>query len=191
MLTANDIDAIVARAARDGRHAEAATRFEELAGQPQQHGEDVTRATLLIDAGGQHALAGDWNAAIRSYREAIADGGATEPHVDPRVWLHGALLRTSQRDEAAAVLAQLKASRSRDPDLYTAVGESLEADGQLADAHTWFTMGYHRCRNSDLPDMLKDSPLIGRRRVRQLLGYPTDDLDTLADEYIAAVRALE
>src|SRR6185369_12971619 len=102
------------------------------------------------------------------------------------VWLHDALLRTSQLEEAAPLLKELKAARSQDPDFYAAVAESLEAQGLLADAHTWFTMGYHRCENADVPEFLLDLLLVGRRRVRARLGYPLDDLDELAEDYLAA-----
>jgi predicted Zn-dependent protease len=184
MLTEDDVDDIVIKAAGNGRHDAAAARFEELAGQRELHGEEINRASLLVDAGGQYGLAGDWDAAIRCYREAVADGGAQT--IDPRVWLHDALLRRGQLDEAAELLKDLKATRSQDPDYYAAVAESLEAQGLLADAHTWFTMGYHRCENADVPEFLLDLLLVGRRRVRASLGYPLDDLDELAEDYLAA-----
>jgi predicted Zn-dependent protease len=187
MLTAQDVDAIVTRAAKSGQHDAAAARLEELADQPDQHGEEITRITLLVDAGAQHSLADDWDAAIRCYRAAVADGGEN-PYVDPRVWLHDALLRTGRRDEATGLLRELKASRSRDPDFYTAIAESLEGQGLLGEANTWFTMGYHRCQHADLPDALKDVLLVGRLRVRREIGYPADDLDELAEAYIDVIR---
>ena len=114
----------------------------------------------------------------------MADGGAQT--IDPRVWLHDALLRRGELAEAATLLKQLRAARSQDPDFYAAVAESLEAQGLLADAHTWFTMGYHRCENADVPEFLLDLLLVGRRRLRVSLGYPMDDLDELAEDYLAA-----
>jgi hypothetical protein len=192
VLTENDVDQIVLKAAGDRRHGAAAARLEELADQPALHSAEVTRASLLVDAGEQHGLAGDWEAAIRCYRQAIAGsdqpaGQAAGPQgLDPRVWLHDALLRTGQLDEAAALLRDLKTSRSKDPDLYAAVAESLEAQGLLADAHTWFTMGYHRCQHAQVPDFMMDLLLVGRRRLRARLGYPVDDLDTLAEQHLSA-----
>ncbi|OHV28773.1 MULTISPECIES: hypothetical protein [Pseudofrankia] len=185
MLSHDDVDDITTRAARDGRHGAAAARFEELAAQPERHGGEVNRAALLVEAGSQHGLAEDWDAAIRCYQEAIADGGCEG--IDPRVWLHDAYLRAGRQDDAAGLLRELKASRSKDPDLYAAVAESLEVSGQLSDAHTWFTMGYHRCENADVPEFMIDLLLVGRRRIRAELGYPLDDLDELADDYLAAV----
>ncbi|ONH26132.1 hypothetical protein [Pseudofrankia asymbiotica] len=185
MLSHDDVDEITTRAARDGRHGAAAARFEELAGQPERHTEEINRALLLVEAGSQHGLAEDWDAAIRCYQEAIADGGSDA--MDPRVWLHDAFLRVGRRDDASALLRELKASRSKDPDLYAAVAESLEVGGLLVDAHTWFTMGYHRCENADVPEFMLDLLLVGRRRIRVELDYPTDDLDELADDYLAAV----
>jgi hypothetical protein len=184
MLTEDDVNKIVINAAGDGRHGAAALRFEELAARPELHGGEISRASLLVDAGGQHGLAGDWDAAIRCYREAVADGSSQT--IDPRVWLHDALLRAGELAEAAALRTELKAARAGDPDFYAAVAESLEAQGLLSDAHTWFTMGYHRCENADVPDFLMDLLLVGRRRVRASLGYPLDDLDELAEDYLAA-----
>ncbi|MBL7502344.1 tetratricopeptide repeat protein [Frankia sp. CNm7] len=185
MLTDDDVDQIVIKAAGDGRHNAAAARLEELAEKPELHAGEINRASLLVDAGGQHGLAGDWDAAIRCYQEAIAAGDCQR--TDPRVWLHDALLRTGRPDEASGLLRELKAVRSQDPDLYAAVAESLEMHGLLADAHTWFTMGYHRCENADVPEFMLDLLLVGRRRVRHSLGYPTDELDELADDYLDAV----
>jgi hypothetical protein len=195
VLTEDDVDQIVMKAAGDRRHGAAAARLEELADRPELHGAEVTRASLLVDAGGQHGLAGDWDAAIRCYRQAVADSdqpprqaGGPQGHLglDPRVWLHDALLRTGQLDEAAALLRDLKTNRSKDPDLYAAVAESLEAQGLLADAHTWFTMGYHRCQHAQVPDFMMDLLLVGRRRLRARLGYPVDDLDTLAEQRLSS-----
>jgi predicted Zn-dependent protease len=187
MLSHSDVEGISSRAARDGQHGAAAARFEELAGQPDRHGGEVNRAMLLVEAGGQHGLAEDWEAAIRCYQEAIA-AGPGDDELDPRVWLHDALLRCGRVADAAALLRELKASRSKDPDLYGAVADSLAAAGQLTEAHTWFTMGYHRCENADVPEFMLDLLLVGRRRVRAELGYPLDDLDELADDYLAAVE---
>jgi tetratricopeptide (TPR) repeat protein len=184
MLTEDDVDDIVIKAAGNGNHAAAAARFEELAASPELHGE-ISRASLLVDAGGQHGLAGDWDAAIRCYRAAVEDGGTCD--IDPRAWLHDALLRIGRIDEAVTLLEQLKASRSRNPDLYAAVAESLEMQGLLADSHVWFTMGYHRCESADVPEFMLDLLLVGRRRVRGRLGYPLDDLDNTAEEYMASV----
>jgi hypothetical protein len=184
VLTEDDVEQIVIKAAASGRHDAAAVRFEELAGRPELHSGEINRATLLVEAGGQHGLAGDWDPAIRCYRVAVADGGAQT--IDPRVWLHDALLRAGQLEEATGLLRELKTVRSQDPDFYAAVAESLEASGLLTDAHTWFTMGYHRCEKADVPEFLMDLLLVGRRRVRASLGYPIDDLDELAEDYLAA-----
>jgi len=186
MVSHDDVDEIMARVARDGQHGAAAARFEELAGQPDRHGEEINRASLLVAAGSQYGLAEDWDEAIHCYQEAVADGG--DQGIDPRVWLHDAFLRSGRHDDATALQRELKASRSRDPDLYAAVAESLEAAGMLADAHTWFTMGFHRCETADVPDFMITLLLVGRRRVRDELGYPVDELDEAADDYLAAVN---
>ncbi|CAO5236924.1 Tetratricopeptide repeat protein [Frankia sp. AgKG'84/4] len=185
MLTDDDVDEIVFRAAGSGDHRGAAATLEELAARTENHGESVTRASLMVDAGSQFGLAQDWAEAVRCYRVAVEDGGTCE--VDPRVWLHDGLLRDGKSAQAAALRAELKASRSTDPGVYEAVAESLEAVELLQDAHTWFTMGYHRCEQAPVPDFLLDLLLVGRRRVRRALGHPADPLDEVAEDYIETV----
>ncbi|ETA02278.1 hypothetical protein CcI156_11595 [Frankia sp. CcI156] len=184
-LSDDDVDEIVFKAAGNGDHRGAAATLEALAERSETHSERVTRASLLVDAGSQYGLADDWDEAIRCYRAAVADGGKCP--VDPRVWLHDGLLRNGQQDDAAALRAELKASRSVDPGVYEAVAESLESIGLLTDAHAWFTMGYHRCEHATVPDFMLDLLLVGRRRVRVALGYPTDDLDEVAEDYMETV----
>ncbi|EFC84710.1 hypothetical protein [Parafrankia sp. EUN1f] len=199
VLTEEDIDDITIRAAGDGRHEQAAAEFEDLAGQPALHGE-ISATTLLVHAGGQYGLARRWDEAVRCYRGALAashDSGREE--FDPRVWLHDALLRwnTDTDDaaadaaerlergtEAAALLAEIKASRPRDPDVYAAVAETLAEHGQLVEAHTWYTMGFQRCQRADVPEYLLQLLLVGRRTMRRKLDYPLDELDLIADAYV-------
>ncbi|KQC37073.1 hypothetical protein UK82_17930 [Frankia sp. ACN1ag] len=185
MLSDDDVDEIVFSAAGSGDHRGAAGTLETLAEQPDTHSETITRASLLVDAGSQYGLAHDWSEAIRCYRAAVADGSACP--VDPRVWLHDGLLRDGQAEEAAALRAELKAAKSADPGVYEAVAESLEAVSLLDDAHTWFTMGYHRCERAPVPDFLLDLLLVGRRRVRVALGHPSDALDEVAEDYMETV----
>ncbi|MCM3884078.1 hypothetical protein [Frankia sp. R82] len=182
MITDEDVEEIVYRAAGDSDHRGAAARLEALADRTDEHSDPVTRASLLVDAGSQWGLAEDWPEATRCYRAAVADGSACSP--DPRVWLHDALLRDHRTEEATSLRAELRASRSNDPGVYEAVAESLEQADLLADAHTWFTMGYHRCESAPVPDFLLDLLLVGRRRVRTRLGHPSDELDDIAEEYL-------
>ncbi|WP_101833331.1 hypothetical protein [Frankia canadensis] len=185
MLTEDDVDEIAFRAAADGDHRGAAATLETLAESSDTHGETVTRASLLVDAGSQYGLAQDWDEAVRCYRAAVAD--SSDCPVDPRVWLHDGLLRQGKAEQAAALRAELKAARLTDPAVYEAVAESLEAVELLQDAHVWFTMGYHRCENAPVPDFLLDLLLVGRRRVRIALGHPADALDEVAEDYMETV----
>lgn len=181
MLTEDDLDDIVISAAGDGRHRQAAARFEELAGRPELHGE-VSAATLLVNAGGQFGLADDWDEAVRCYRAAIAAGGGTD--FDPRVWLHDALIHKGDAAQAAAVRAEIKAARSTIPDVYGIVAESLASSSDPQEAHLWFTMGYHRCLDAPVPDYELSLLLVGRRNIRAELGYPMDGLDAIAEDYV-------
>lgn len=185
MFNDDDVDDIVLAAAGNGDHRGAAATLEKLADQTAEHGPEVTRTLLLVEAGSQFGLAQDWPEAVRCYRAAVADGSPCP--VDPRAWLHDGLLRSGKEADAAALRSEIKASRLADPGVYEAVAESLEASGQLNDAHTWFTMGYHRCENSSVPDFLLDLLLVGRRRVRRALGHPADALDEVAEDYMETV----
>ena len=187
LFTENDLDEIIIEAAADGRHRDAAVRLEELAAQPDLHSE-VSAATLLVSAGGQYGLANDFDEAIRCYRAAFEDGGETE--VDPRVWLHDALMRKGDMAEAKNLRAELKKSRSTDPEVYGAVADSLVSFGQDQEAHTWYTMGYHRCQEAPIPEFMLDLLLIGRRNARRRMGYPVDELDMAAEEYMDSFRHL-
>ncbi|MCL9762015.1 tetratricopeptide repeat protein [Frankia sp. AiPa1] len=185
MITDDDVDEIVYRAAGDGDHRGAAARLEALAERTGEHDDPTNRASLLVDAGSQYGIAQDWPEAIRCYRAAVADGSPCSP--DARAWLHDALLRAGQTDEASTLRATLKATRSDDPALYEAVAESLEQADLRTDAHTWFTMGYHRCEAAPVPEFMLDLLLVGRRRVRHSLGHPADDLDAVAEAYLNSV----
>ena len=188
LLTEDDLDDIVIKAAGDGRHREAAARLEELAAQPELHGE-VTAATLLVSAGGQYGLADDFDEAVRCYRAAIEDGGETD--IDPRVWLHDALMRKGDTAEAEQIREELRKSRSTNPDVYGAVADTLSSFGQDQEAHTWYTMGYHRCSGAPVPEFMLDLLLVGRRNVRRKMSYPVDDLDLAAEEYMTAFERPE
>ncbi|MEX5633575.1 hypothetical protein [Parafrankia sp. FMc2] len=219
VLTEEDVEEIVFIAAGDGRHEDAAARFEDLAGQPELHGQ-ITAAGLLVHACGQYGLADRWDDAVRCCREAMAaaaaataSGGAAED-IDPRVWLHEALMARDRArrearalagaspggetggdaggdahsgepgDEAAATRAEIRALRSRNPDVYAVVAETLAEHDLLQEAHTWFTMGYQRCQGADVPIYMLHLLLVGRRSVRRELGYPPDGLDLVADDYV-------
>jgi hypothetical protein len=184
MLSHDDVDNIVIEAACNGDHRRAALRFEDLAERRDLHG-IVNRAMLLVDAGGQYDLANDWQAAVRCYRAAVADGGKCS--IDPRLWLFGSLTRLGRVAEADEVLEQLRERRGTDTLVYQGVAETLEAEGRLEQAHTWFTLGFFRCEEADVPmDREVLSLLLGRHRVRGRLGLPPDRLDGDAEEYLAA-----
>ncbi|OAA25591.1 hypothetical protein UG55_102125 [Frankia sp. EI5c] len=217
VLTQDDVDEIVFSAAGNGGHRQAAARFEDLAARPELHGE-VSATVLLVHAGDQHGLAGSWDDAVRCYRAATALAtSGDEAEIDPRVWLHDALMRRNRaraeareqavglpasrragetdhateaesesetETEITALRAEIKASRSANPDVYAAVAETLADHGRLQEAHTWFTMGFQRCEGADIPDYMLHLLLVGRRAVRRDLGYPPDELDRVADAYV-------
>lgn len=179
LLTADDLGELVFETAHSGDHAGAARRLERMAaGATAPRG--LTRAELLVAAGEQYRLAEDMTSCERAFRAAVADGGDAEP--DARAYLAGALLETGQRDEAHAILDELRRKRSHDPWLYLHVGESLELTGDLGTATRWFTMGLMRALRSDQTEDAGVAILVrSRRRVRRAQGFPPDDYDTLVD----------
>ena len=51
-------------------------------------------------------------------------------------------------------------------------------------------MGYHRCQEAPIPEFMLDLLLIGRRNARRRMGYPVDELDMAAEEYMDSFRHL-
>lgn len=213
ILTEDDLDEIVIEAAGNGRHQQAAAQFEDLAARPELHGQ-VSASMLLVHAGGQYGLADDWDEAVRCYRAAVvandaaaassvagaeaaddvaadesAAAGAAD--IDPRVWLHDALVRRGDEAEATTLRAEIKSSRSTNPDVYAAVAETLAEHGRQQEALTWFTMGFHRCQDADIPVYMLHLLLIGRRAMRRNLGFPPDELDEIADAYVDHLEATD
>ncbi|ABW15803.1 conserved hypothetical protein [Parafrankia sp. EAN1pec] len=220
ILTEDDLDEIVIEAAGDGRHRQAAAQFEDLAARPELHGQ-VSASMLLVHAGGQYGLADDWDEAVRCYRAAVVandtaaagsvaaaaaaamaaddpaaddatdDAAAGVADIDPRVWLHDALVRKGDEAEATTLRAEIKSSRSTNPDVYAAVAETLAEHGRQQEALTWFTMGFHRCQDADVPVYMLHLLLIGRRAIRRNLGFPPDELDEIADAYVDHLEATD
>ena len=83
-------------------------------------------------------------------------------------------------DEAREVADDLRRSDPRIVDI-AHMAEVFELHGDLKQAHRWVAMGVTRldlAAGSELPEDYEVEVLLNaRRRVRQALGFPPDDLD--------------
>jgi len=156
------------------QHRKAAELLMEWADAP--HPDDEESPADLLSAAAWHLeQAGDTEAALDLHRRAVAADGATSP--DARVLLHAALLAAGRTDEARTVAEEVRRSRPPFADI-AAMAENFEIAGDLLQAQRWVDMGVARW---DLDEEAEDSEvemlLATRRRVRQALGFPPDELD--------------
>jgi tetratricopeptide (TPR) repeat protein len=176
-VTEDDLDDMEFDTLRTGDHASAARRFVELA---ETVSGGVSRASLLLRAGEQWQHAGEHAKAAETFRGALTDGGDT--YGDARIYLAGALFELDRRDEAGALIEQVRTESPRDPEVYRAVAELLYEQGELVGAHDWSTAGADLARSND-PDSLEGLLRI-RYRSRLDLRRPEDEYDELLDELL-------
>ena len=164
--------------------AEHRTAAEVLAGWAgEQHPDDdeVTPAALLSAAAWHLDMAGDPVAALELHRRAAAVAGDVPP--DVRCYLHGALLRAGQAEEARALADEVRRSATDDLDVHVFMAENYEAAGDLRQANRWLALGTTRLDAADLEGRVDDDRalalLVARRRVRAALDLPPDGLDLL------------
>ena len=137
-MTREEFDAIEFEATLTGDHQAAAERMSELAATGTQT-ESMPRAEAFVRAGEQWLLADDPGAAANGFRMAIADGGPVD--VDPRVSLSRALFLLGNRDEAYALIGDLRSegmATARACDMLT---ELLVEQSDLPAALDWATVG--------------------------------------------------
>jgi len=191
VLSRDEFDAIEFDAACTGDHRSAAERMIELA-QTGVQTESMPRAEAFIRAGEQWLLADNPDAAANGFRMAIADGGPVD--VDPRVPLCRALFQLGRRDEAYALVSQLKSEGRADPRACDMITEMLVEQSDLRAALDWATTGVElilqgagqQQRSADraagrsadsyaaLPDLLRL-----RYRIRNDLRLPEDEYDRM------------
>lgn len=176
-MTEDDLDDMEFDTLRTGDHASAARRFVELA---ETASGGVSRASLLLRAGEQWQHAGDHASAAEAFRGALADGGDT--YGDPRIYLAGALFELDEKDEARALIEQVRAESPTDPEVHRAVAELLYEQGELVGAHDWSTAGADLARSGDQESL--EGLLRIRYRCRLDLRRPEDDYDALLDELL-------
>jgi hypothetical protein len=114
---------------------------------------------------------------------AIAIGGEDGGHA--RVTLAEVLFDLDRATEAWAQLDALRQVRIDSAAPYHLAGELLEERGDHPQALTWFNMAVSRLTDQEMSERdtelgflsYANNILGGRRRIRQALGMPTDELD--------------
>jgi tetratricopeptide (TPR) repeat protein len=179
-LNFDDIEHLEVSARTPKAHRRAAAMLAEWAAETNRD-DEVTPADLLSAAGWHLDQAGDTEAALDLYRRAVAAEGTTTP--DARCLLHAALLQAGRLDEARQVADDLRRARPRIID-FAAMAETFELVGDLQQAHRWAAMGVNRLDLTATVDAADDdyeivTLLDTRRRIREALGFPPDELDEL------------
>jgi tetratricopeptide (TPR) repeat protein len=172
-----DIERLEASAPTDKAHREAAATL--LGWAAERHPDDEATPADLVSAAAWHLdQAGDIEAALELHHRAVTAEGTTTP--DARCTLAAALFDAGRPDEARQVAEDLRRSRPRIVDI-AGMAEVFELVGDLQQAHRWIAMGISRLELVGEADPLEDVDvellLNARRRVRQSLGFPPDDLD--------------
>lgn len=177
VLSGELFDAIEMYAARTGNHKRAAVRMSRLA--VQATAGSMSRAEAHMRAGEQWLLADEAAEAADEFRKAIADAGPTFD--DPRVPLARAMFALGRRQDADALLHELRESDARGtPRSCDLVAELLTEQGDLEGALDWATAGVDACLRGDDRDELQ-LLLRLRYRIRVDLGLPEDDYDKMLD----------
>ncbi|NYJ03879.1 tetratricopeptide repeat protein [Petropleomorpha daqingensis] len=159
-------------------HRTAAATLLAWADEPHPE-DDVPPARLLSSAAWHLETAGDAEDALDLHRRAVEAPGEVVP--DARCYLHGALLESGRVDEARELANEIRREAPADTDVYLVLGENYALAGDLTQAHRWLTMGAERLERTDRPinGIGVFHLLRARRRVRDSLGLPFDDLDAL------------
>jgi tetratricopeptide (TPR) repeat protein len=150
------------------------------------------RTEILLEAGGQWALAGEPDRALRIYDDVAAmDAGEDSQFATAeKISLLAALGRA---DEAEAEITRLGRAHVH-PGPAQLVAEFLEEQGRLEEALSWFNTA---CRDlmADGGELAEGTlfarpELRGRQRVRRALGLPPDALDLHTEDQQAEMAEL-
>lgn len=144
------------------------------------------RVDAWCEAGHAWLQAGEIDEAERCYRGAAAEP-PEEGLPDPRVYLADFLVDHRDVDAGQELLDEIWRSRPQSVGTYYLAAETLEARGSYESALNWVNAGLSRCYpqpfEPDVEDLQLDielSMLLGtRRRIRQSLEQPEDELDGL------------
>jgi tetratricopeptide (TPR) repeat protein len=181
-LSDDDIEMLEANARTPKAHRKAAATLEAWA--TESHPDDETSPAAMLTAAAEHLQrAGDRDEALAVLRRSATAPGDVPP--DKRCYLHSGLLGAGLHEEARQLAEEVRRSAPSEPDVYSFMAENYELTGDLQQALRWLTIGL---RHVELPtdaDELEEMAwqstylLRARRRVREALGFPPDELDEL------------
>ncbi|WP_225836489.1 SEC-C domain-containing protein [Streptomyces sp. NK08204] len=165
-----------------------AQECEELAA---HHPED--REELLLEAADAWGDAGEYDRAIAVYERLLdpGSGGCAEPDLVDAFRI-GLLWDAGRAEEAREAAAAFRRRHPRHAGAWNFVAEAVEAFDETATAAEWYTAGVTHALGVGAPvtvERVEADPqhydvemlLVGRHRVRRLLGEPHDDWDAVAD----------
>ncbi|MEV0034563.1 SEC-C metal-binding domain-containing protein [Streptomyces sp. NPDC050804] len=164
------------------------TEAERLLRTAAQYPED--HEPLLLQAAAHLELAGDRDRATGLYDTLLA-GSPGHPHLvkalkAANLWEYG------HEAEARAIIDGLRSAAPLDPAPWEIVAETLESHDELPAAHDAFTTALNLLLTpgEEVPYPTHNL-LIGRHRVRRLLGLDHDDWDALADRVHPSTVSLD
>jgi hypothetical protein len=169
--------------------AEVAEECEQLA---ERHPED--REELLLEAADAWNEAGEYDSALALYERLLDSGGdraAEEPDLVDSYRI-STLWDAGRDEEARAAAAAFRRRHPRHAGAWNFVAEAFETQDGTAAAAEWYTAGVTHALGAGSAvtvDVVEahvqgfdvETLLIGRHRVRRLLGEPHDDWDDVAD----------
>ncbi|MGW0827294.1 SEC-C domain-containing protein [Streptomyces sp. NPDC002845] len=169
-------------------HAKAAQECERLA---EEHPED--REELLLEAADEWSDVGEYDRALALYDRLLNSegGGCEEPDLVDAFRID-VLWDAGREEEARAAATAFRKRHPRHAGAWNFVAEAFEAREERATASECFTAGVTHALGAGMPvtvDTVEADPyhydiemlVIGRHRVRRLLGEPHDDWDEVAD----------
>ncbi len=168
---------------------QAAEEYERLV---EQYPED--REELLLEAASAWSDAGEHGRALALYERLLDPDGPDidQPDLVDALRIN-ALWDAGRRDEARTAAAAFRRRHPRHAGAWMFVAEVFESADETATAAEWYTAGITHALGAGTPvtaDTVEEAPdgfdletlLIGRHRVRRLLGAAHDDWDDVADE---------
>ncbi|WP_425833293.1 hypothetical protein [Streptomyces fractus] len=161
-------------------HVAEAERLERTAA---MYPEDAEH--LLLQAAAHYELAESRDRATTLY-DGLLSADAPQSPALIRALKAANLWEYGHEAEARAIISGVRTAAPRDPAPWVIVAESLEAHDELEQAHETFTEGLELLvpdseREAGVP-LPKHPLLLGRHRVRRMLGLEHDEWDALADQ---------
>ncbi|MGW1875921.1 hypothetical protein [Streptomyces sp. NPDC001975] len=158
-------------------HSAEAARLERTAG---LYPEDAE--ALLLQAAAHLELSDARPAATALYDRLLSTPDSLENAPLVRALKASNLWEYDHEAEARAIIDGIRTTAPRDPAPWVIVAESLESHDELEAAHDTFTEAATLLLTDVTEPPYATNPvLIGRHRVRRMLGLPHDDWDARAD----------